>query len=155
MENSLQNPEITEIQENTFWSWATFFSWRGRISRKEYWTILFVSQGFYYVTIMVLYLFFLLFVMDIGAVVSCGDNAKCIEESINSGMGYTMFLWIYVLWMMFTSIWMFFVVTIKRFHDVNMRGWWVLLPIANFIIPAFIRWTEWENRFGKPTKTIL
>lgn len=137
MENSLQNSEITEIQENTFWSWATFFSWRGRISRKEYWTILFVSQGLFYVLFFVVVIFSVIFLIDFNAMKSCSpSNTNCTMEAMG---GYMALLVAYYWIAFFVFIWMFFVVAIKRFHDINMRGWWVLLPIANFIIPAFIK----------------
>lgn len=43
---------------------------------------------------------------------------------------------------------------IKRFHDINMSGWWtllILLPYINllvFLIIAFIPGTKGKNRFG-------
>lgn len=40
-------------------------------------------------------------------------------------------------------------VAIRRMHDTNHRGWWMLFPIVNFVF-AVTKGNEGENRFGPP-----
>ena len=42
-------------------------------------------------------------------------------------------------------------VAIRRMHDTNRRGWWILLPIVNLV---FLAWEgdKGENRFGPNPK---
>lgn len=42
-------------------------------------------------------------------------------------------------------------VSIRRMHDIDRSGWWILVPIAGFIF-LFIKGTEGENRFGSAPK---
>jgi uncharacterized membrane protein YhaH (DUF805 family) len=42
---------------------------------------------------------------------------------------------------------------IRRMHDTNRRGWWLLLPIVNLVFWAQAG-TEGENRFGPPPPPI-
>lgn len=45
---------------------------------------------------------------------------------------------------------------IRRLHDINVSGWWILLilvPLANIIGPLFLffkKGTEGSNRYGTP-----
>ena len=54
---------------------------------------------------------------------------------------------------------LFFCVYIKRLHDINLRGWWMLLEFIGcglviLIICGFIKGTDGPNRFGpKPLST--
>ena len=40
-------------------------------------------------------------------------------------------------------------VAIRRMHDTDRRGWWILVPIANLVF-ALQRSQPTENRFGPP-----
>lgn len=40
-------------------------------------------------------------------------------------------------------------VGVRRIHDTNRRGWWLLFPIVNIVMLAQ-RGTVGENRFGPP-----
>ena len=40
-------------------------------------------------------------------------------------------------------------VAIRRMHDTNHRGWWMLFPIVNFVF-ALRAGDAGENRFGPP-----
>jgi len=42
-------------------------------------------------------------------------------------------------------------VTVRRYHDHDHRGWWMLVPIVNFIF-LFIDGTRGPNRFGPDPK---
>ncbi len=40
---------------------------------------------------------------------------------------------------------------IRRMHDQDRSGWWILVPIAGFIF-LFIEGTKGDNRFGPDPK---
>ena len=40
-------------------------------------------------------------------------------------------------------------VQIRRYHDINRSGWWILCPIVNFIF-LFFAGDEGENDYGMP-----
>ncbi|NBR92888.1 MAG: DUF805 domain-containing protein [Actinobacteria bacterium] len=40
-------------------------------------------------------------------------------------------------------------VGVRRLHDIDKRGWWLLLPIVNIVLLARSGGTG-ENRFGPP-----
>jgi uncharacterized membrane protein YhaH (DUF805 family) len=42
-------------------------------------------------------------------------------------------------------------VGVRRMHDTNHSGWWILVPIANLILLC-TKGTEGENRFGSPPR---
>jgi uncharacterized membrane protein YhaH (DUF805 family) len=42
-------------------------------------------------------------------------------------------------------------VGVRRMHDTNHRGWWLLLPIVNLIF-ALMAGTPGDNRFGPDPK---
>ena len=44
-------------------------------------------------------------------------------------------------------------VGIRRMHDTNHSGWWILLPIVNFIF-AVTEGDRSENRFGPDPKAV-
>ena len=55
-------------------------------------------------------------------------------------------------------MWVSLAIQVKRWHDRNKSGWWVLIgfipligPIWALIENGFLAGDETENRFGKPT----
>ena len=46
--------------------------------------------------------------------------------------------------------WIHLAAGVRRCHDLNKNGWWVLLPIWNVIALLFIAGTEDDNRYGSP-----
>jgi len=42
----------------------------------------------------------------------------------------------------------------RRMHDINHRGWWILVPIVNFVF-ACIAGTPGANRFGADPKSLI
>jgi uncharacterized membrane protein YhaH (DUF805 family) len=110
-----------------------FFSFEGRIPRKVYWI-----NG-----VLILSLFFILSITAIYVLVQLmGDWAKAI-----------------VLIPYFFSVWASLAIGIKRWHDRDKSGWWMLIsfiPIIGglwlIIESGFIEGTEGENRYGLPWK---
>ena len=45
-------------------------------------------------------------------------------------------------------------VGVRRMHDTDHRGWWLLLPVVNFVF-AVIGGDRCENRFGPDPKAIV
>ena len=102
----------------------------GRARRKEYW--LFVLLYFFASVVAVLF----------------DDLVVGERVAFDSTMG--VFSWIVLLGLLIPSI----AVSVRRLHDKNLRGWWVLLflipligTIALFILYC-MRGTDGENRFG-------
>ncbi len=44
----------------------------------------------------------------------------------------------------------YFVISIRRFHDQNKSGLWILLPIVNPVFLAFVPGDAGKNNYGKP-----
>ena len=101
-----------------FSKYATF---SGRASRSEYW-------GFYLFSVLAL-----IVAMILDAVLGLSDA--------ESGVGPFYIICILVLLL---PNW---AVTVRRYHDRDFRGWWILVPFVNFVL-LFLKGTEGENRFG-------
>ena len=48
----------------------------------------------------------------------------------------------------FLSPWIIWSVFIRRFHDLGMRGWWILLIFPLLLVP-FIGGEKQDNKYGK------
>lgn len=104
----------------------------GRSSRREYWMF-----GLW-LTLLTLAITFL-----IGGVLAYQGNSDSQIHDISDT---------------FTLIWQFFVVipsglalSVRRMHDTNHSGWWLLMPIVNLIL-AIKDSQPGENRFGHNPK---
>jgi uncharacterized membrane protein YhaH (DUF805 family) len=101
-----------------------WFSFEGRVSRKVFW----------------LYGLLLLIPVYLIAGVAFAISAK---------LGLIVAIPLYIV-----AVWVGFAIQIKRWHDRDKSGWWMLLsliPLVNiwaFIETGFLRGTEGENRFG-------
>ena len=102
----------------------------GRARRKEYWLFMLL----YFIAMVVAGLF--------------DDLVVGERVAFDSTMG--VFSWIVFLGLLIPSI----AVSVRRLHDKNLRGWWVLLflipligTIALFILYC-MRGTDGDNRFG-------
>ncbi|UCE79998.1 MAG: DUF805 domain-containing protein [Nitrospiraceae bacterium] len=119
-------PEKRMEQNNNKFDLKWFlFSFEGRINRKPFWI--------YNLSILALFIIFsLLFGTDI--------TMQSDDES-----------WIFALLLLWPSL----AVTIKRWHDLNKSGWYILInlipivgPIWTFIQTGFIPGTSGNNRYG-------
>tara|TARA_B100000579_G_scaffold437979_1_gene470477 strand:+ start:11368 stop:12204 length:837 start_codon:yes stop_codon:yes gene_type:complete len=103
-----------------------YFVFKGRASRSEYW----------FLQALLLPLYFILFVME---------NTTSDEGIIIAGI-----IGIIILLLLIPTL----AVTIRRFHDINKSGWFVLLnfiPFIGWIIVLVMlvgKGTEGKNRFG-------
>nr|WP_267135585.1 DUF805 domain-containing protein [Pseudoalteromonas sp. L21] len=108
------------------------FSFQGRIPRKTYWLSV--------LGLMLISVLAMLVLSGIGAMIS--QNAAIFLP-----------LLIYI-----PLIWSSLAIQVKRWHDRNKSGWWVLIglvPVIGgiwvLIENGFLAGDEAENRFGKPT----
>ena len=129
IDKSKQLEAQRQIDKQQGWT-NLLFSLEGRISRKTMW---------------------LCQLVDVAIKVALGTIGTVPE--INA-----VFIF-FVIYMVLLGPLLFLCPSIKRLHDVNMRGWWMLinvfLPPFGLIIVficLFIKGTDGENRFGpKPS----
>ena len=101
-----------------------FFSFEGRVSRKVFWLYLLAA----FVPMAVIY-----------------GIAAAISDTLGMIVGIPLYI---------VFIWVSIAIQVKRWHDRNKSGWWVLLglvPIGNiwaFIETGFLRGTVGANNFG-------
>ena len=107
-----------------------FFTFKGRSSRKEY--------------IARILLTFIIFV------ISAYSGNDIVHYDILS----LIYIWILVI-CLWISIIQYFLLSIRRLHDLNESGWYVLLtfvPITKFFILwlMFRKGTQGTNKYGEP-----
>ena len=101
------------------------FSFEGRVTRLEYWM--------YYVPLIIGIIIVIIFAAVFG------EEAAAIISSL---LGLVL-------------IWSVIAIQVKRWHDRDKSGWWILInfiPIIGFwalIENGFLRGTEGKNRFGE------
>ncbi|MFN0178403.1 MAG: DUF805 domain-containing protein [Gemmatimonadales bacterium] len=96
----------------------------GRARRKEYWMF---------------YLFYMLIGVAIGVV--AGALGMASED------GDSLLLSIYLVGTLIPAI----AVGVRRMHDTDHSGWWLLVPIVNLVF-ALTDGTRGDNRFGPDPK---
>ncbi len=101
-----------------------YADFNGRARRKEYWMFV---------------LFNMLIVFGIGVVSGILNAALQINLGIISV--------IYSLATLIPGI----AVSVRRMHDIDRRGWWLLVPIIGIVF-LFFDSTPGENRFGENPK---
>jgi uncharacterized membrane protein YhaH (DUF805 family) len=118
-----------------------YFDFKGRSRRKEYWMfLLFVMIGLFV-------MMYLDTALGLGGTTETyseyGDGSAAVGASMTGG---TLTL-IYYLAIIIPSI----AVAVRRAHDQNKSGWWILVPIYGFIL-MFLDGTRGTNRFGPDPK---
>ncbi len=105
----------------------------GRACRREYWGYL-----LYYILLKCL-LNILIFIL---AVIATMANPESTTEAMEYS-GYLTSMFDIALLMPTISV------SVRRLHDVNLSGWFVLIPFFVFVI-GFIKGTPEINRYGYP-----
>lgn len=62
--------------------------------------------------------------------------------------------WMFALVNMIVSVALMVAVAIRRMHDTNRRGWWILAPFVGLVF-AFFDSQPGENRFGPNPKAVV
>jgi uncharacterized membrane protein YhaH (DUF805 family) len=109
---------------------STFlFSFKGRIGRQQWWLNLLLSA----------------------------IPTAILDSAWDQADSYPVLLLIPLLFVSVAPVWWYLAVGVKRLHDCDMSGWWLLLllvpyagAVALFIIHGFIAGTQGNNRFGDP-----
>ena len=117
------------------------FSFKGRISRAKYWGYWLAYVG---VSIVVSLIFGLIE----------GSTESGPAQPTMSGLAAAVvliFMLVYVVGMAWSNL----AVGVKRWHDRNKSGWWILIslvpligPIWTFVECGCLRGTDGDNRFG-------
>jgi uncharacterized membrane protein YhaH (DUF805 family) len=109
----------------------------GRSQRKEYWM--------FYLFVMIVYVI-LSIIMSMGAPTVDPVTGELSGGGVLAtiGMGLLGVFWL-------GTIIPALAVSIRRMHDQDRSGWWILVPIANLIF-LFIDGTPGPNRFGPDPK---
>lgn len=112
-----------------------YFSAKGRVNRKQFWLRLMLP------------------VFAVGIILVILDAALGTRDPESVGLFLGLFSLIWSLIIIFPSI----LVNIKRFHDRDKSGWWVLIALVPLIGPlwllielGFLNGTPGPNRFGPP-----
>ena len=116
-----------------------FFSFKGRINRSKYWLYL----AIYIVTWLL---------MDRIAVLL--ESTTAAGQPVVSGLAGIVVLMLSLAYVVAVT-WSYLAVHVKRWHDRDKSGWWVLIgfiPIIGFVWTMIecgcLRGTEGDNRFG-------
>ena len=119
-----------------------YFDFKGRSRRKEYWMfVLFVVIG--EIVTMILDS-----VLGLGGTATTSSAYSDAGVSASANMTGGTLTTIFVLLMLIPGI----AVAVRRVHDQDKSGWFVLVPIYNFIL-MFLEGTRGPNRFGPDPKT--
>lgn len=133
------------------------FTFKGRISRSEFWfyvlfraVVILVPAAF--MTFNTFNRSMLIDIPDVSGLTNLEHLILYCRESLKSGLNTIFYI---SLLMSFCLIYCDTVVFMKRFHDINLPGWFALFAgvplwgsIYIVIIGGFIRGTQGENRYG-------
>lgn len=135
-------------ENNTIIDWfnrciKNYLTVEGRAGRKEFWYFLLI-----FLTVLVISTVVLFYVVY---------NIGSSSHPVLSILVWVIYLFIFC-WLLFTFI-PLISVSIRRLHDINLSGWWLLLYFTGIgslalIIMFCIDSKPTENRWGKPAHNI-
>lgn len=112
-----------------FWG-RNYFNFKGRASRKEYWAGIVLGY---------IYSILLFLVISLIGIIFWGENANQPQE-FNILVTINDFISFFLVSIPTISL------MVRRLHDFNLRGWWLLLCIPALFAP-FFRGDRANNRF--------
>jgi uncharacterized membrane protein YhaH (DUF805 family) len=129
------------VMEYMFMPLKRYFDFSGRSRRKEYWM--------FFLLYLVLYIIAGILDVQLGFATTTsasefGDGTASASFNMQGGM-LTM---IVALAFLIPNI----AVAVRRMHDNDKSGWWILVPIYNIIVIWFMEGTKGPNRFGPDPK---
>lgn len=114
------------------------FSFQGRVNRAKFWL---VALGIFVVEV-------ILFAAILGGAAMSGDPEQ-IAAAVGPLAGVVIFAFVVI------ATWISIAVAVKRYHDRNKSGWWVLIvlvPVIGglwyLIECGFLRGTPGPNNYG-------
>ena len=114
-----------------------YFDFAGRSRRKEFW-------------LWILFVWVMLFVlMYLDTVLGLGGTASGYAEGGSVGFNMTGGVLTTVFWL--ATLIPTIAAAVRRVHDQDKSGWFILIPIYNFIL-MFMEGTRGPNRFGPDPK---
>jgi uncharacterized membrane protein YhaH (DUF805 family) len=123
--------------EYMFMPLKRYLDFSGRSRRKEYWLyILFWMIAFYVI-------------MYLDSALGLGGTSSGYAEDGTVGFKMTggILTWVFLAATIIPNI----AVAIRRVHDQDKSGWFILIPIYNLIL-MFLEGTKGPNRFGPDPK---
>ena len=100
------------------------FDYKGRASLREYWIFSLYFVGMYFLLAILGTMMF---------------DRNFINFILN----------VFTIWMSLVSL----SLAVRRMHDQDRSGWWLLVPVASLIMTAFISGSPGKNKYGpKPAK---
>lgn len=114
-----------------------YFDFSGRSRRKEYWS---------WVLFVVIALFVMMF---LDSALGLGGTASSYADGSSAGFSMTGGVLTMIFWL--ATIIPSIAVAVRRAHDQDKSGWFILIPIYGFIM-MFIEGTRGPNRFGPDPK---
>ena len=120
-----------------------YFDFSGRSRRLEYWLwLIFVFVGL--IVAMILDA-----TLGLGGTVTgsseLGEGTASASFNVSGGGPITL---VFALLIIIPGL----ALVIRRFHDQNKSGWWILVPIVNPFFLMFVGGTPGTNRFGPDPK---
>lgn len=123
--------------EHMFAPLRRYADFKGRARRKEYWS-------------WVLFIVVMLFVlMYLDSALGLGGTAESYADGSSAGFSMTGGVLTMIFWL--ATIVPSIAVAVRRVHDQDKSGWFVLVPIYNVIL-MFLEGTRGPNRFGPDPK---
>ena len=120
-----------------------YFDFSGRSRRLEYWLwAIFVFVGFIVAMILDVKL------LGAGTMTSSselGEGTASASFNISGGGPITL---VFLLLVLIPGL----ALAVRRMHDQNRSGWWILVPLVGMIMIMFIGGTPGPNRFGPDPK---
>lgn len=115
-------------------SWSQlFFSFRGRVGRALFWLVQIAAGVLVGLLVCINHM--------------AGDTGREMFTVLDVVIGVVML----------ALIWPLLAVNVKRWHDLDMAGWWVLLSLVpllgwpvTLIANGFLPGTQGPNRYGEP-----
>ena len=127
--------------EYMFMPLKRYFDFSGRSRRKEYWM--------FFILYLICYIVAGILDVQLGFATTTstsefGDGTASASFNMQGGM-LTM---IVALVFLIPNL----AVAVRRMHDNDKSGWWILVPIYNIIVIWFMEGTRGPNRFGPDPK---
>ena len=119
-----------------------FFDFSGRSRRKELWL--------WYVVLIVVYVVAMILDVKLGLGGSSTGSSEYTDGNMSASFNVNGGI-LTLGWMLITLI-PNLALSIRRMHDQDRSGWWILVPIAGAIMVLFIGGTAGPNRFGPDPK---